>query len=127
MFGIGMTEVLVILVVALIFFGPSRLPELARSLGRAMHEFRRASSDLRASFNEAIEPAPPPPVRPPGTPPAIAQPAPSGPIDQPAGEGAGPAASAPAGEPTPAREQAPAGDAASSESADRAPVPSANG
>lgn len=125
MFGIGMTEVLVILVVALIFFGPSRLPELARSLGRAMHEFRRASSDLRASFNEAIEPAPPPPVRAPGTPPAIAQPAPPGPIDQPAGEGASPAAATPAAEP--AREQAPAGEAASSESAERPPVPSANG
>lgn len=58
MFGIGMTELLVILVVALIVFGPTRLPELARSLGRGLAEFRRASTDLRRSFDEAItEPA----------------------------------------------------------------------
>jgi len=60
MFGIGMTELLVILVVALIVFGPTKLPELARSLGKAMNEFRRASSDLRATFNEAVEPPPQP-------------------------------------------------------------------
>jgi TatA/E family protein of Tat protein translocase len=83
MFGIGMTELLVILVVALIVFGPTKLPELARSLGRAMHEFRRASNDLRASFNEAVDPAPRPELRPPA--PAIAPPAPTAPapLDQP--------------------------------------------
>jgi len=64
MFGIGMSELLVILIVALIIFGPTRLPELARSLGRAMAEFRRASTDLRSSFEEAArepsaKPAPP--------------------------------------------------------------------
>lgn len=50
-----MTELIVILVVALIVFGPTRLPELARSLGRAMAEFRRASTDLRSTFREAVE------------------------------------------------------------------------
>ena len=55
MFGIGMTELLVILVVALIVFGPTKLPELARSLGRAMAEFRRASTDLRQTLREAVD------------------------------------------------------------------------
>ncbi len=68
MFGIGMTELLVILVVALIVFGPTKLPELARSLGKAMNEFRRASSDLRSTFNEAVEP--PPEKKLPSAPPA---------------------------------------------------------
>lgn len=60
-----MTELLVILVVALIVFGPTRLPELARSLGRAMGEFRRASSDLRQTLREAGE-EPEPRIAPPG-------------------------------------------------------------
>jgi|MudIll2142460700_1097286.scaffolds.fasta_scaffold1097612_2 sec-independent protein translocase protein TatB len=67
MFGIGMTELIVIMVVALIVFGPTRLPELARSLGRAMSEFRRASTDIRQTFQEAVQepkpaPAPVPPA-----------------------------------------------------------------
>ena len=50
MFGIGVQELAIILVVALLVFGPKRLPELARMLGRGMGEFRRASSDLRQSL-----------------------------------------------------------------------------
>jgi sec-independent protein translocase protein TatB len=73
MFGIGMTELMVILVVALVVFGPTRLPELARSLGRAMAEFRRASTDLRQTFNEAVEDPKPQPA-PPQPAPAIAPP-----------------------------------------------------
>jgi TatA/E family protein of Tat protein translocase len=52
-FGIGAQELIVILVVALVVFGPKRLPELARSLGKGLAEFRRASSELRGSFQEA--------------------------------------------------------------------------
>ena len=55
MFGIGMPELLVILVVALLVLGPKRLPEVARSLGRGMAEFRRASTELRQSLNAQPE------------------------------------------------------------------------
>ncbi|MAG30770.1 MAG: twin-arginine translocase subunit TatB [Deltaproteobacteria bacterium] len=50
MFGIGPMELMLILVVALLVFGPKRVPELARTLGRGLGEFRRASNDLRQSL-----------------------------------------------------------------------------
>jgi len=55
MFGIGMTELLVILAVGLIFIGPKKLPELARSLGKGLAEFRRASTDMRREFLDVAE------------------------------------------------------------------------
>jgi Tat protein translocase TatB subunit len=51
MFGIGMQELILILVVALIVIGPKRLPDLARALGKAMGEFRRATDDIRESLD----------------------------------------------------------------------------
>jgi TatA/E family protein of Tat protein translocase len=49
MFDIGLQEMLVIGVIALLVFGPSRLPELGRMVGRAMREFRRASDEFRST------------------------------------------------------------------------------
>ena len=78
MFGpIGMPELLIILTLALIIFGPRKLPELGRSLGRSLGEFKRASNELRNTLDEEIrleeergprtsrpaaEPVPAPPV-----------------------------------------------------------------
>lgn len=56
MFGLGFWEVLLILAVALLVFGPARLPGLARSLGRGLREFRRASSDLQQAILSADAP-----------------------------------------------------------------------
>ena len=57
MFGIGMTELVVILVIGLLVLGPKRLPELARSLGKGLAEFRRASTDLRREFIDIADDA----------------------------------------------------------------------
>ena len=55
MFGIGIQEMLIILVVALIFFGPKRLPDLAKSLGKGLAEFRKASDEVRKGIEEAVK------------------------------------------------------------------------
>lgn len=51
MFGIGMPEMLLILAIALIVIGPKKLPDLAKSLGRAFAEFKRATTELKDSLD----------------------------------------------------------------------------
>jgi TatA/E family protein of Tat protein translocase len=63
MFDIGLQEMLVIGVLALLVFGPSKLPELGRMVGRALREFRRASDEFRSTVETNLqlnEPDPPP-------------------------------------------------------------------
>jgi len=74
MFGIGWTEILVILVVALLLLGPKRLPELAKGLGRGLRDFRKAMSGL--DMDEPPDRTPPPPKPAPPEPPASPEPAP---------------------------------------------------
>ncbi len=66
MFNIGPEEIILILVIALIVFGPKRLPEIGRTVGKSLREFRRASEDIRQELSlhlddepETATPAPP--------------------------------------------------------------------
>jgi sec-independent protein translocase protein TatA len=54
MFGLGMQELIVIFVIALLVFGPKKLPELGRSLGRGLAEFKRASEELKEGLTAEL-------------------------------------------------------------------------
>ena len=51
---LGFTEIAFILVIALLLFGPNKLPELGRLVGKGLREFRRASTDLRATIEDEV-------------------------------------------------------------------------
>lgn len=54
---LGIQELILIVVIALIVFGPKKLPELGRSVGKALGEFRRASNDIKRTIEKEIEQA----------------------------------------------------------------------
>ena len=113
MFGsLGLPEIVVILLVALLVFGPRRLPEIGRTIGKALGEFRRATTELKRSIDTEVTleevRQPPPPVPSPG---AAATPAPT-PAPSPA---LGPAPGDIAPPEAPAAEPAEAADPAAAE------------
>ncbi len=73
--SLGVPELLFILVLALLVFGPRKLPEIGRTLGRALGEFRRATTDLKRTLDvelsteEPVSPKPPKAPKPPRVPP----------------------------------------------------------
>ncbi|HKB33883.1 MAG TPA: twin-arginine translocase TatA/TatE family subunit [Candidatus Dormibacteraeota bacterium] len=71
--------IIAIIVVVLIVFGPGRLPELGGAVGKAMREFRKATSELTSEVTHSTQPAPAPPVAatPPAPPPAPTESAPA--------------------------------------------------
>ena len=52
MFGIGAPELILILIIALVIFGPGKLPEIGKAVGKAMNEFKKASRDLTQDIKE---------------------------------------------------------------------------
>ena len=55
MFNLGFPELALILVIALVVFGPRKLPEVGRAVGRALNEFKSASKDIQDEINEAVK------------------------------------------------------------------------
>jgi sec-independent protein translocase protein TatA len=54
-FNIGPTELIVILVIALIVFGPKRLPEIGRTMGKSLRELRKATDDIKGTFSGTVD------------------------------------------------------------------------
>jgi sec-independent protein translocase protein TatB len=63
MFGLGFQEIIIILIIALLVIGPRKLPDLAKSLGKAFREFKSATEDLKQNFDlETLTREEPPPI-----------------------------------------------------------------
>ena len=80
MFGLGFGEIVVILVLALLLFGPKKLPEVAKQLGKGMRDFQKATEDLKGQFEKEFyadeaKKARPQIVPPPAGAPVVASPA----------------------------------------------------
>jgi len=58
-FGLGPTELIIILVIALVIFGPSRLPKVGQSVGKAIREFRDSTSKVQEEVTKGLEGSPP--------------------------------------------------------------------
>jgi Tat protein translocase TatB subunit len=106
MFNIGSQELLVILIIALIVVGPARLPELSRSIGKGLREFRKVQDEVKDMVKVDLEPEKtPPPRRAPASPTApgvhrTPRPAPST-AHAPSDDASGPTPETPASGPTP--------------------------
>jgi TatA/E family protein of Tat protein translocase len=81
MFDIGFQEMLVIGVLALLVFGPGKLPELGRMIGKALREFRRASDEFRSTVETNLHINDPDPIIPPATSPVESTPGDSVPVE----------------------------------------------
>jgi TatA/E family protein of Tat protein translocase len=77
-FGIQPIHLIIVAVVALIIFGPTRLPEIGRGLGKAINEFRKGTKEMTEGFREEVATHPEPPQAPVQT---VAQPTPSGQLE----------------------------------------------
>jgi sec-independent protein translocase protein TatA len=79
MFGIGMPELILLFVLALLVFGPKKLPEIGKQIGRALGELRRASEELKEGWAAEVAAVDEPPAQPAAGAPAPAEPPPAAP------------------------------------------------